>query len=127
MNLSAFQDDICRSFVLYKLMSGPNVSKAVTWWLSPAPRVEIQSQTLVSASRAMAASFFGRVHQQPAIVAQGESLYGVAIRNLKLDIDHREKRYTLETLGATLALNMYEVWCSLFFRFSEILLMSHSL
>ena len=57
----------------------------------------------------MAASFFGRIHQQPAIVVQGESWYGEAIRNLKLDLDHREKRYTLETLGATMALNMYEV------------------
>ena len=92
MNLSAFQDHIRRSFVLYKLSSGPNITKAVTWWLSPAPRVEVQSHTLISASRAMAASFFGRIHQQPAIDAQGESWYGEAIRNLKLDLDHRGKK-----------------------------------
>ena len=57
----------------------------------------------------MAASFFGHLHQQPTITAQGDLMYGEAIRNLKLDLDHKEKRYTLETLGATMALNMYEV------------------
>ena len=109
LSLSAFQDDICRSFVLHKLTSGPTVTKGTAWWLSPRPRVEVQAYTLVSASKAMAASFFGRIHQQPRIVAQGQSMYIEALHNLRQDVGHAVKSRTIETLGATMALNMYEV------------------
>ena len=109
ISLSAFQDDICRSFVLHKLTSGPTITKGITWWLSPSPRVQVQAYTLVSASRAMTASFFGRIHRQPRIVAQGQSMYSEALHNLAQDIGHTVKSRTIETLGATMALNMYEV------------------
>lgn len=60
----------------------------------------------------MSAVFFGRVHQQAAIVTEGERLYGEALRNLNNDLSHPVKAYTFETLGETMALNMYEV-CAL--------------
>ncbi len=109
ISLSAFQDDICRSFVLHKLTSGPAVTKGMTWWLSSTPRVQVQAYTLVSASRAMTATFFGRLHQQPSIVAEGERMYVEALHNLAQDVGHDVKSRTIETLGATMALNMYEV------------------
>ena len=109
ISLSAFQDDICRSFVLHKLTSGPTITKGITWWLSPSPRVQVQAYTLVSASRAMTASFFGRMHRQPSIIAQGQSMYIEALHNLGQDVGHVVKSRTIETLGATMALNMYEV------------------
>ena len=109
ISLSGFQDDICRSFVLHKLTSGPTITKGMIWWLSPSPRVQVQAYTLVSASRAMTASFFGRIHRQPRIIAEGQSMYTKALHNLAQDIGHPEKSQTIETLGATMALNMYEV------------------
>ena len=57
----------------------------------------------------MTASFFGRMHQQPRIVAQGQSMYIEALHNLRQDVGHVVKSRTIETLGATMALNMYEV------------------
>ena len=57
----------------------------------------------------MTASFFGRIHRQPRIVAQGESMYIEALHNLAQDVGHTVKSRTIETLGATMALNMYEV------------------
>ncbi|KAK4696615.1 hypothetical protein P7C71_g1331, partial [Lecanoromycetidae sp. Uapishka_2] len=108
MRLSAFQDDICRSFVFHKLTGGSQPTKAMTWWLSSSPRVEVQSRTLVSASRAMTASMFGNIHQQPRIAHEGRVMYGEAIRNLKSDLAHPIKAYTIETLGATMALSMFE-------------------
>lgn len=109
VNLSAFKDDICRSFILHRLCAGPDYPKAMSWWLSPTPKVEVQSRTLVSASRAMSAAFFGRVHQQATIITEGEVMYGEALRNLQIDLRHSVKAYTFETLGATMALHMYEV------------------
>lgn len=109
MNLSAFQENICRSFLFYKLSSREQFSKGIGWWLNPAPRAEVQSKSLVSATKAMTAAFFGRVHQQPAIINQGTSWYGEALRNLRSDLSHKVKAFTFETLGATLALYMYEV------------------
>ena len=109
LNLSAFQECICRSFLFHRLCSGENFSKAISWWLNAAPRVEVQSRTLVSASKAMTAAFFGRIHQQPRIVTQGTEFYMEALHNLTVDLSHNVKAYTFETLGATMALNMYEV------------------
>ena len=109
LNLSAFQEGICRSFLFHRLCSGENFSKAISWWLNPAPRAEIQSRTLVSASKAMTAAFFGRIHNQPHIVREGTVFYTEALRNLQSDLSHKVKAYTFETLGATMALNMYEV------------------
>lgn len=109
LHLSAFQEDICRSFLFHKLCPSNNFSKAVSWWLNPTPRAEVQSRTLVSASKAMTAAFFGRIHQQPTILNQATSWYGEALRNLRSDLSHQVKAWTFETLGATLALNMYEV------------------
>ena len=109
MNLSAFQEDICRSFLFHRLCKGPGYSKAMSWWISATPKVEVQSRTLVSASRAMSAAFFGRVHRKPSIVTEGDLMYGEALRNLSKDLSHPIKAYTFETLGATMALNMYEV------------------
>lgn len=36
-------------------------------------------------------------------------MYGEALRNLSQDLGHPVKNRTIETLGATMALNMYEV------------------
>lgn len=36
-------------------------------------------------------------------------MYGDAIRNLKSDLAHPLKAYTIETLGATMALSTFEV------------------
>lgn len=109
LNLSAFREDICRSFLFHRLCPGGNFSKAISWWLNPAPRVEVQSRTLVLAGKAMAAAFFGRIHQQPRIINEGTRYYGEALRNLNIDLSHKEKQLAFETLGATMALNMYEV------------------
>ena len=109
LTLSAFREDVCRSFLFHRLCSGENLSKAISWWLNPNPRAEVQSRTLVSASRAMTAAFFGRIHQQPNIINEGTKMYGEALRNLGSDLSHEVKAYTFETLGATMALNMYEV------------------
>ena len=117
MSLSAFQEDICRSFVLHRLCAGPGYSKAISWWLSATPKVEIQSRTLVSASKAMSAAYFGRVHQKARIITEGELMYGEALRNLSQDLSHPVKAFTFETLGATMALNMYEV--RLYFTLDE--------
>ena len=57
----------------------------------------------------MTATFFGRIHRQPNIIAEGQHMYIEALRNLAQDLGHDEKRRTIETLGATMALNMYEV------------------
>lgn len=57
----------------------------------------------------MAAAFFGRIHRQPEIVREGTLMYGEALRNLASDLSHDVKAYAFETLGATMALNMYEV------------------
>lgn len=108
-NLSAFREDICRSFFFHKICSGDNFSKAMCWWLSPAPRAEVQSRTLASASKAMTAAFYGRIHQQPRITNEGTKLYVEALGNLKSDLSHEVKAHTFETLGATMALNMYEM------------------
>lgn len=35
LNLSAFQENICRSFLFHKLCPRNNFSKAVSWWLNP--------------------------------------------------------------------------------------------
>lgn len=109
LDLSAFREDICRSFLFHRLCSGENLSKAISWWLNPTPRVQVQSRTLVSASKAMVAAFFGRIHQQPLIMNEGTKFYGEALRNLSSDLSHKVKAYTFETLGATMALNMYEM------------------
>lgn len=109
LNLSAFREDICRSFLFHKLCPEGSYSKAISWWVSPVPRVEVQSGTLVSAGKAMAAAFFGRIHQQQRILNEGTKYYGEALRNLNTDLSHTEKQYTFETLGATMALNMYEM------------------
>lgn len=109
INLSAFREDICRSFLLHRLSAGPDHSKAMSWWLNPSPKAEVQSRTLVSASRAMSAAFFGRVNQQAKIITEGVLMYGEALRNLSKDLSHPIKAYTFETLGATMALTMYEV------------------
>lgn len=109
LNLSAFRDDVCRSFTFHRLCSGGRLSKAVSWLLHPAPRAEVQSRTLVSASKAMSAAFFGRIHRQPNIINEGSKAYGEALRNLASDLSHKVKAYTFETLGATMALEMYEV------------------
>ena len=108
LNLSAFREDICRSFLFHKLCSG-NFSKGMSWWVNPAPRVQIQSRTLVSASKAMTAAFFGRIHQHARISREGDVWYGEALLNLKRDLSHKVKAYTFETFGATMALIMYEV------------------
>ena len=119
MHLLAFQDDICRSFVLHKLTpGGSGPTKGMIWWLSKSPRVEVQSRTLISATKAMTASMFGRMCQQPKIIYEGEIFYGEAIRNLKSDLSHDVKAFTLETLGATMALSMYEVCFYIFTRSS---------
>ena len=109
LHLSAFKEDVCRSFVFHRLCSGGNFSKAISWWLNPAPRAEVQSRTLVSATKAMTAAFFGRIHQQPNIINEGTRAYTEALRNLTSDLSHKVKAYTFETLGATMALEMYEV------------------
>ena len=109
INLSAFREDICRSFVFHRLCAGSNPSKAMSWWLNSSPKAEVQSRTLVSASKAMSAAFFGRVHQQARIITEGGLMYGDALRNLSQDLSHPIKAYTFETLGATMALTMYEV------------------
>ena len=109
LDLSGFQEVICRSFVFHKLSAGPQYSKAMSWWLSATPKAEVQSRTLVSASKAMSAVFFGRVHRQASITREGESMYGQAMHNLRQDLLHPIKAYAFETLGATMALNMYEV------------------
>ena len=119
INLFAFQEVICRSFLFYKLRIGPHASKALVWWLSPSPRVEIQSSTLVLASRAVSAGFFGRIHQQSKIMIEGARFYGQALRNMRTDISHPEKRYSFEMLGATMALHMYEVCLCLLYAFWE--------
>lgn len=36
-------------------------------------------------------------------------MYGEALHNLRQDVGHVVKSRTIETLGATMALNMYEV------------------
>ena len=36
-------------------------------------------------------------------------MYGEALRSLQSDLFHNVKAYAFETLGATMALNMYEV------------------
>ena len=108
LNLSAFQEDICRSFLYHRLCAG-HFSKGISWLLSPAPRVEVQSRTLVSASKAMAAAFFGRIHHRPKIIREGNLFYVEALRNLSSDLSHDVKSTAFETLGATIALNMYEV------------------
>ena len=112
LNLSAFQEDICRSFLYHRLCAGRHFSKGISWLLSPAPRVEVQSRTLVSASKAIAAAFFGRIHQRPKIIREGNLFYVEALRNLTSDLSHDVKRVAFETLGATMALNMYEVCLS---------------
>ena len=112
LNLSAFQENICRSFLYHRLCAGRHFSKGISWLLSPAPRVEVQSRTLVSASKAVAAAFFGRVHQQPNIKTEANQFYVEALRNLTSDLSHDVKRIAFETLGATMALNMYEVCLS---------------
>lgn len=109
INLSAYKEEICRSFILHKLSAGPQYSKAMSWWLSPAPKVEIQARTMVSASRAMAATFFGRIHKHAGITTEGRRLYIEALHNLSKDLSHPVKALTFETLGATMALTMYEV------------------
>lgn len=109
LNLSAFRENICRSFLFHRLCAGDNFSKAISWWLNPAPRVEVQSQTLVSASKAMTAAFFGRIHQQQNVIIEGTKFYGEALSSLNTDLSHEVKAYTFETLGATMALNMYEL------------------
>ena len=109
LNLSAFKEDVCRSFVFHRLSGGSSFSKAISWWLSPAPRAEVQSRTLVSATKAMTAAFFGRIHQQPNIITEGTRAYTEALGNLASDLSHEVKAYTFETLGATMALEMYEV------------------
>lgn len=57
----------------------------------------------------MAAAFFGCIHQRPNIINEGSKAYGEALRNLASDLSHKVKAYTFETLGATMALEMYEV------------------
>ena len=109
MNLFAFREDICRSFLFHRLCAGDNFSKGIGWWLNPTPRVDVQSRTLVSASKAMTAAFFGKIHQQPRISTEAYHFYTVALHNLNNDLSHKVKAYTFETLGATMALNMYEV------------------
>ncbi|KAL6716263.1 hypothetical protein ACLMJK_005829 [Lecanora helva] len=109
LNLSAFREDICRSFVFHRLCAGPEYSKAMIWWLNPSPKAEVQSKTLVSASKAMSAAFFGRVHQQAKILTEGGNMYSDALSNLSQDLSHPVKAYTFETLGATMALTMYEL------------------
>ena len=109
LNLSAFQENICRSFLYHRLCAGRHFSKGISWLLNPAPRVEVQSRTLVSASKAMAAAFFGRIHLQPKISREGNLFYLEALRNLTSDLSHDVKSIAFETLGATMALNMYEV------------------
>ena len=109
LNLSAFQEDICRSFLYHRLCAGRHFSKGISWLLSPTPRVEVQSRTLVSASKAMAAAFFGRIHQRPKIMREGNLFYVEALQNLSSDLSHNVKSTAFETLGATMALNMYEV------------------
>lgn len=125
LNLSAFREDICRSFVFHRLCAGENFSKAISWWLNPAPRVDVQSRTLVSASKAMTAAFFGCIHQQPKIVMEGQKFYGEALSNLKTDLSHEVKAYSFETLGATMALNMYEVCFYSFKHREDELLLIH--
>lgn len=109
LSLFTSQEDICRSFVIYRLCGGAQYSKAMSWWLSPRAKVEVQSKTLVSASKAMAAAFFGRIYRQQRIMTEGHLMYGEALRNLTSDLSHPVKAFTFETLGATMALNMYEV------------------
>ena len=109
LNLSAYREDICRSFLFHRLCSGDHFSKAMSWWINSAPRVDVQSRTLVSASKAMTAAFFGRIHQQKDILTEGRGFYVKALSNLHNDLSHKEKAYAFETLGATMALNMYEV------------------
>lgn len=109
IHLSAFREDICRSFLFHKLCAGQNFSKAMSWWLNARPNAEVQSRTLVSASKAMCAAYFGQVHRQQSIITEGTRFYGEALVNLCADLSHAEKAYAFETLGATMALNMYEV------------------
>ena len=71
----------------------------------------------------MSAAFFGRVHHQAGIITEGGLMYGEALRNLSQDLSHPIKAYTFETLGATMALTMYEVcFLSLLYVRSSLLI-----
>lgn len=107
--LAGFQDNIYRSFLLHKAVGGQPVTKALAWFLSPEPRVEVQSQTLVLASGALSRTFFGEYNRQQRIVIEGIDLYGKALRSLRDDLCHPVKAHAFETLGATIALYLFEV------------------
>ena len=68
-----------------------------------------ESTTEFNAIRAVAASYFGKMHYQPGIVTKGLVYYGKALQFLNRDLQDEETARSTLVLRNAMALNTYEV------------------
>jgi hypothetical protein len=105
LNLSAFQDDICISFLLSKLSLNSTVPEP---WM----RTHAKDSTSLTAQHsllALSSIYFGRLHHREDILNRGSLRYSNALRCLSQDLQDSEKTWSLSVLSSATMLQIFEV------------------
>lgn len=108
IGFSAFQDDVCVSFFVHRLLPKLGRTQVIGHWMDVITSHESVSVLSLSL-QCVATSFFGRIHQQPAIMARGAQQYGSALRSLSQFLQSPQNQASLAALASINALELYEV------------------
>jgi hypothetical protein len=109
INFSAFQDDIYVAFLVQKLLPRSGHQKVIGYWMDVVDSHSTSESALSLSLKCVATSFFGRLHQQPKIMARGAQQYGCALRSLSQLLQNPQSRASLPALASINALELYEV------------------
>lgn len=109
IDFSAFQDDVYVAFLVQKLLPKSGHQKVIGHWMDVVDSHSTSESTLSLSLKCVATSFFGRLHQQPKIMARGAQQYGCALRSLSQLLQTPQSRASLATLASINALELYEV------------------
>ena len=109
MNLDAFQDAMYTSFLIRRLFQLEGQKKAFGHWMDAISVEPDAGSALSLAVHSLAASFYGRVHRQPAITARGARLYSSALPRFAQLWQSPGGPHSFEAVACASALEYYEV------------------
>lgn len=113
LHLTAFKDNILISHLLKKFsveLSSSRQQHGDGPWILYALQSREASSTPYNSVLSLAASFYGRVNQEKTILDYSARTYGVALRQLKSDLEDVEQTdKSLTAMLSSLLLSMYEL------------------
>ncbi|PVH85150.1 hypothetical protein DL98DRAFT_651045 [Cadophora sp. DSE1049] len=105
LNLGAFFEGICTSFLVSHLLSG---HVCVPWLEEHAQ--DISSISGQKSIHALGALYFGRIHHQDEIASRGHELYGQALVALNRDLQDDKMAWSISVIKSAMALELYELF-----------------